>query len=96
MLKAFLFDIAPWIAYAFFAIAPLFQTWRLYKRKQSGDISLSYFFLAIAAQTLLVPRLIAVTNDSLVLTGHLFSLATNVLAFAATLYYRRLQKEKGQ
>ncbi len=89
MLKAFFFDIAPWIAYGFFAIAPLIQAWRLYQRKTSQDVSLGYFGLSIAAQMLLVPRLATVTGDTLVLVGHLFSLAAGVFTYCVAVYYRK-------
>ncbi len=92
MIKVFFLEIAPWVAYAFFVIAPIVQTWRLYKRKTSHDISLSYFILSIAAQTLLVPRLINITNDSLLLTGHLVTLGTNLIVLVAAIYYRQIKK----
>lgn len=88
MFKTFFFDIAPWLGYGFFIIAPLIQAWRLHKRKQSGDISISYFLLLLLSQALLIPRLYQ-TADTTLLFGHLATVAANLVALAVTLYYRK-------
>jgi uncharacterized protein with PQ loop repeat len=88
MLKAFFLDIAPWIAYAFFVIAPLIQTGRLIKRKQSDDISLGFLALGLLAQLVLIPRLIVITNDPIVLIGHLASTTAGAVVLIVALKYR--------
>ncbi|MDO8601567.1 MAG: hypothetical protein Q7R62_00330 [bacterium] len=89
MIKAFFFDIAPWVAYAFFVIAPLIQTAHLIRRKQSGDISLSFLSLSLVAQLVLIPRLISITQDSLILIGHIASTTAGMIVLLAALYYRK-------
>lgn len=89
MLKAFFLDIAPWIAYGFYVIAPMFQTARLIKRKQSADVSLSFLLTSVLASVILVPRLILVTKDTLLIAGHLASLTAGAVVYIVALYYRK-------
>ena len=78
------------LSYVIFALAPLTQTWAIWKKRDSQGVALAWPILFNIAMVMVAPGIIETGRTTLV-AGHLSGLAANLANLGFILRFRRRQ-----